>query len=60
MSKRVCDEAGIGDGWTPRELRTSCVSPMSHHGVSTEEIARLVGHARQAMAIELARGYYAM
>jgi integrase len=45
MFKRVCDEAGIGDGWTPRELRTSFVSLMSHHRVSIEEIARLVGHA---------------
>ena len=45
MFKRVCTEAGIGDGWRPRELRTSFVSLMSHHGVSIEEIARLVGHA---------------
>jgi site-specific recombinase XerD len=43
MFKRVCSEAGIGDGWTP-ELRTSFVSLLSHHGVSIEEIARLVGH----------------
>ena len=42
--KRACKAATIGDGWTPRELRTSFVSLMSHHGVSTEEIARLVGH----------------
>ena len=45
MFKRICTEAGIGDGWTPRELRTSFVSLMSHRGVSIEEIARLVGHA---------------
>ena len=45
MFKRVCTAAGIGDGWTPRELRTSFVSLMSHHGVSIEEIAQLVGHA---------------
>jgi len=45
MFKRVCTEARIGDGWTPRELRTSFVSLMSHHGVSIEEITRLVGHA---------------
>ena len=44
MFKRVCGEAGIGDSWTPRELRTSFVSLMSHRGVSIEEIARLVGH----------------
>ena len=23
MFKRVCTEAGIGEGWTPRELRTA-------------------------------------
>ena len=45
MFKRVCKVAGIGDGWTPRELRTSFVSLMSHRGVSIEEIARLAGHA---------------
>jgi len=45
MFRRVCAEAGTGDSWTPRELRTSFVSLMSHQGVSIEEIARLVGHA---------------
>ncbi|HEX9353228.1 MAG TPA: site-specific integrase, partial [Streptosporangiaceae bacterium] len=45
MFKRVCTVAGIADSWTPRELRTSFVSLMSHRGVSIEEIARLVGHA---------------
>jgi integrase len=45
MFKRVCTEARVGDGWTPRELRTTFVSLMSHHGVSTEEIPRLAGHA---------------
>jgi integrase len=45
MFKRVCTEAGAGDGWTPRELRTTFVSLMSHQGVSIEEIARLAGHA---------------
>jgi Phage integrase family len=45
MFKRVCTGAGTGDGWTPRELRTSFVSLMSHQGVSIEEIARLAGHA---------------
>jgi integrase len=43
MFKRVC--TGIGDGWTPRELRTSFVSLLSHRGVRIEEIARLAGHA---------------
>jgi integrase len=45
MFKRVCNAAGTGDSWTPRELRTSFVSLMSHRGVSIEEIAHLVGHA---------------
>jgi integrase len=45
MFKRTCTAAGIGDGWTPRELRTSFVSLLSHRGVSIEEIARLAGHA---------------
>jgi integrase len=45
MFKRVCKLAEVGDGWTPRELQSSFVSLMSHHGVSIEEIARLVGHS---------------
>jgi len=45
MFKRVCRVAGIGEGWTPRELRTSFVSLLSHSGVGIEEIARLAGHA---------------
>ena len=32
-------------GLTPRELRTTFVSLLSHRGVSIVEIARLVGHA---------------
>jgi integrase len=43
--RAVCKAAGIGGTWTPRELRTSFVSLMSHRGISTEEIARLVGHS---------------
>ncbi len=45
MFKRICDEAGLRDSWTPRELRTTFVGLLSHHGVSIEEIARLAGHA---------------
>ena len=33
------------DRWTPRELRTTFVSLLSHRGVAIEEIARLAGHA---------------
>jgi integrase len=45
MFNRICAGAGIGDGWSPRELRTTFVSLMSHPGVAIEEIARLAGHA---------------
>ena len=45
MFKRICAEAGTGDGWTPRELRTTFVSLLSDQGVAIEEIARLAGHA---------------
>jgi len=45
MFKRICTAAGVGDGWTPRELRTTFVSLLSHRGVSIEEIARLAVHA---------------
>jgi len=42
--RAVCLAAGIGPGWTPRELRHSFVSLMSSTGVPVEEIARLAGH----------------
>jgi integrase len=45
MFRAVCRSAGIGDQWTPRELRHSFVSVMSHAGMAVEEIARLVGHS---------------
>lgn len=36
MFKRLCRTAGIGDDRTPRELRTSFVSMLSHSGVGIE------------------------
>ena len=45
MFRAVCRQAGIGDHWTPRELRHSFVSVMSQAGMATEEIAHLVGHS---------------
>ncbi len=36
--------AGLGENWTPRELRHSFVSIMSDNGVTLEQIADLVGH----------------
>jgi len=41
----VCKAAGIGERWTPRELRHSFVSLMSNSGVPVEEIARIAGHS---------------
>ena len=43
--RAVCKSAGIGPGWTPRELRHTFVGLMSDSDVAVEEIARLVGHA---------------
>jgi integrase len=40
----ITKRAGIGEKWTPRELRHSFVSIMSDHGVPIETIADLVGH----------------
>ena len=37
MFKRICTEAGFGDSWTPRELRTSLVSLMSHQGAASRK-----------------------
>lgn len=42
--RSITKAAGLGEGWTPRELRHSFVSIMSDHGVSIETIADLVGH----------------
>jgi integrase len=43
--RAVCSAAGIGPGWTARELRHTFVSLMSDSDVAVEEIARVVGHA---------------
>jgi integrase len=43
--KKIAHAAGLGEDWTPRELRTSFVSLMSGSGVPVEEIARLTGHS---------------
>jgi len=43
--RKICMEAGIGENWSPRELRRTFVSIMSEQGVPVEEIARLVGHS---------------
>jgi integrase len=43
--RAVCKTAGIGEHWTPRELRHSFVSLMSNPGVPVEDIARIAGHS---------------
>jgi integrase len=43
--RSICKAAGVGESWTPRELRTSFVSLLSFSGVPVEEIARLAGHS---------------
>lgn len=42
--RRITRAAGLGECWTPRELRHSFVSIMSDNGVTIEQIADLVGH----------------
>jgi site-specific recombinase XerD len=42
--RTITKAAGIGENWTPRELRHSFVSILSDNGVGIEAIADLVGH----------------
>jgi site-specific recombinase XerD len=44
LFRSITTAAGIGENWTPRELRHSFVSILSDNGVGIEEIADLVGH----------------
>ena len=43
--QEICEKAGLGKAWTPRELRHSFVSMLSADGVATEDISHLVGHS---------------
>ncbi len=54
-SKSITRKAGLGENWTPRELRHSFVSIMSDNGVPIETIADLVGHASTAVSEEVYR-----
>jgi integrase len=40
----ITKAAGLGEGWTPRELRHSFVSILSASDVPLEDISHLVGH----------------
>jgi integrase len=53
--KAITKRAGLGENWTPRELRHSFVSIMSDNGVPIETIADLVGHASTAVTEEVYR-----
>jgi integrase len=46
--RKLTKKAGLGEDWTPREMRHTYVSLMSANGVAVEEIALLVGHQRTA------------
>jgi integrase len=43
--RALCEKAGVGESWSPRELRHTFVSLMSESGMAVEEIARLAGHS---------------
>lgn len=43
--RALCEKAGVGGNWSPRELRHTFVSLMSESGIAVEEIARLAGHS---------------
>jgi integrase len=45
MFQDVCERAGLGGDWAPRDLRYTFVSLLSDDGMAIEKIARLVGHA---------------
>jgi integrase len=53
--KAITKKAGLGENWTPRELRHSFVSLRSDNGVPLETIADLVGHASTAVTEEVYR-----
>ena len=44
MFQDVCERAGLGRDWAPRDLRHTFVSLLSDDGMAIEKIARLVGH----------------
>jgi integrase len=47
--RRITRRAGLGEDWTPRELRHSFVSIMSDNDVPIEVIADFAGHASTAV-----------
>src|SRR6266516_2076808 len=47
--RTITKAAGLGEEWTPRELRHTFVSLLSANDVNLEDIARLVGHSGTAV-----------
>jgi integrase len=47
--RAITKAAGLGEQWTPRELRHTFVSLLSANDVNLEDIARLVGHTGTAV-----------
>jgi integrase len=45
----LCERAGIGKAWTPRELRHTFVSVLSDSGVDIEKIAEAAGHVNSTI-----------
>jgi integrase len=65
MFRVITDDAGLGTGWVPREMRHTFVSLLSPNGTALEDIADLVGHRgtattetvyRKVIVPELRRG----
>ena len=47
---KVAKRAGLGDGWTPNDLRHTAASLMADAGVAIEEVADQLGHRDTRMA----------
>jgi integrase len=47
--RTICRRAGIGEEWTPRELRHTFVSLLSDNGMAIEGISRLMGHSSSSV-----------
>jgi integrase len=48
MFREITEDAGLGTGWVPREMRHTFVSLLSARGVPVEAIALLAGHNQTA------------
>ena len=49
MFQDVCERAGFGRDWAPRDLRHTFVSLLSDDGMAIEKIARLAGHVTETV-----------